>query len=151
MCFSWQATGQPYEQYAKMIFMELNDAWSEFESQGQKPLYWVKEWEEVGGGGLPCHLIKSDKQTSPSSSSRIDVEGQHKSVSQFNYHGATVSLWSDLSPEPSLLSKQMSPGSLEKQKHAWIEGKSWSQRTEDKRKITSVGKKKKLTVDWQEV
>lgn len=34
-----QATGQPYEQYAKMIFMELNDAWSEFESQGQKPLY----------------------------------------------------------------------------------------------------------------
>lgn len=37
--FSWQATGQPYEQYAKMIFMELNDAWSEFESQGQKPLY----------------------------------------------------------------------------------------------------------------
>lgn len=41
-CFSLfnpQATGQPYEQYAKMIFMELNDAWSEFESQGQKPLY----------------------------------------------------------------------------------------------------------------
>lgn len=37
--FSWQATGKPYEQYAKMIFMELNDAWSEFESQGQKPLY----------------------------------------------------------------------------------------------------------------
>lgn len=34
-----QATGQPYEQYAKMIFMELNDAWSEFDSQGQKPLY----------------------------------------------------------------------------------------------------------------
>uniref|UniRef100_A0A8C7ZC49 Auxilin n=1 Tax=Oryzias sinensis TaxID=183150 RepID=A0A8C7ZC49_9TELE len=34
-----KATGQPYEQYAKMIFMELNDAWSEFESQGQKPLY----------------------------------------------------------------------------------------------------------------
>lgn len=34
-----QATGKPYEQYAKMIFMELNDAWSEFESQGQKPLY----------------------------------------------------------------------------------------------------------------
>ncbi|OWK05485.1 DNAJC6 [Cervus elaphus hippelaphus] len=32
------ATGQPYEQYAKMIFMELNDAWSEFENQGQKPL-----------------------------------------------------------------------------------------------------------------
>ncbi|XP_056895322.1 putative tyrosine-protein phosphatase auxilin isoform X2 [Takifugu flavidus] len=34
-----KATGKPYEQYAKMIFMELNDAWSEFESQGQKPLY----------------------------------------------------------------------------------------------------------------
>ncbi|XP_038650395.1 putative tyrosine-protein phosphatase auxilin isoform X1 [Scyliorhinus canicula] len=34
-----KATGEPYEQYAKMIFMELNDAWSEFESQGQKPLY----------------------------------------------------------------------------------------------------------------
>ncbi|XP_032884190.1 putative tyrosine-protein phosphatase auxilin isoform X1 [Amblyraja radiata] len=34
-----KATGQPYEQYAKMIFIELNDAWSEFESQGQKPLY----------------------------------------------------------------------------------------------------------------
>uniref|UniRef100_A0A665V454 Auxilin n=1 Tax=Echeneis naucrates TaxID=173247 RepID=A0A665V454_ECHNA len=34
-----KATGQPYEQYAKMIFMELNDAWSEFEGQGQKPLY----------------------------------------------------------------------------------------------------------------
>ncbi|XP_077463588.1 auxilin isoform X2 [Stigmatopora argus] len=34
-----KATGQAYEQYAKMIFMELNDAWSEFETQGQKPLY----------------------------------------------------------------------------------------------------------------
>ncbi|XP_031715353.1 putative tyrosine-protein phosphatase auxilin isoform X3 [Anarrhichthys ocellatus] len=34
-----KATGKPYEQYAKMIFIELNDAWSEFESQGQKPLY----------------------------------------------------------------------------------------------------------------
>ncbi|XP_062854110.1 putative tyrosine-protein phosphatase auxilin isoform X2 [Trichomycterus rosablanca] len=34
-----KATGKPYEQYAKMIFMELNDAWSEFESQGQKALY----------------------------------------------------------------------------------------------------------------
>lgn len=37
--FPSQATGQPYEQYAKMIFMELNDAWSEFDSQGQKALY----------------------------------------------------------------------------------------------------------------
>lgn len=35
-----QATGQPYEQYAKMIFMELNDAWSEFENQGSKALFW---------------------------------------------------------------------------------------------------------------
>ncbi|XP_043941502.1 putative tyrosine-protein phosphatase auxilin isoform X2 [Protopterus annectens] len=34
-----KATGQPYEQYAKMIFMELNDAWTEFDSQGQKALY----------------------------------------------------------------------------------------------------------------
>ncbi|NXK04232.1 GAK kinase, partial [Herpetotheres cachinnans] len=34
-----KATGQPYEQYAKMIFMELNDAWSEFENQGSKPLF----------------------------------------------------------------------------------------------------------------
>ncbi|KAJ6657116.1 hypothetical protein lerEdw1_002862 [Lerista edwardsae] len=33
------ATGQPYEQYAKMIFMELNDAWSEFENQGSKSLF----------------------------------------------------------------------------------------------------------------
>ncbi|XP_069877736.1 cyclin-G-associated kinase isoform X2 [Dipodomys merriami] len=34
-----KATGQPYEQYAKMIFMELNDAWSEFENQGARPLF----------------------------------------------------------------------------------------------------------------
>ncbi|XP_061420082.1 cyclin-G-associated kinase-like isoform X2 [Lethenteron reissneri] len=33
-----KATGQPYEQYAKMIFMELNDAWAEFENQGQRSL-----------------------------------------------------------------------------------------------------------------
>lgn len=83
------------------------------------------EW----GGGHPCHQIKCDKQTS-SSSSRSDVEGLRKTVSQFNYHGATVSLSSELSPEPSLLSKQMSPGSLEKQKHTWFKGKSWSQRTQ---------------------
>lgn len=38
---SAQATGQPYEQYAKMIFMELNDAWSEFENQGSKALFWT--------------------------------------------------------------------------------------------------------------
>uniref|UniRef100_A0AAY4BT40 Cyclin-G-associated kinase n=1 Tax=Denticeps clupeoides TaxID=299321 RepID=A0AAY4BT40_9TELE len=34
-----KATGQPYEEYAKMIFMELNDAWSEFENQGFKALF----------------------------------------------------------------------------------------------------------------
>ncbi|XP_021571195.1 cyclin-G-associated kinase isoform X2 [Carlito syrichta] len=34
-----KATGQPYEHYAKMIFMELNDAWSEFENQGSRPLF----------------------------------------------------------------------------------------------------------------
>ncbi|NXJ70665.1 GAK kinase, partial [Rostratula benghalensis] len=34
-----KATGQPYEQYAKMIFMELNDAWSEFENHGSKSLF----------------------------------------------------------------------------------------------------------------
>ncbi|XP_047422304.1 cyclin-G-associated kinase isoform X2 [Sciurus carolinensis] len=34
-----KAAGQPYEQHAKMIFMELNDAWSEFESQGSRPLF----------------------------------------------------------------------------------------------------------------
>lgn len=34
-----KATGKPYEQYAKMIFMELNDAWSEFENQGSKALF----------------------------------------------------------------------------------------------------------------
>lgn len=37
----FQATGQPYEQYAKMIFMELSDAWSEFENQGAKALFWA--------------------------------------------------------------------------------------------------------------
>ncbi|KAM9328931.1 cyclin-G-associated kinase [Gastrophryne carolinensis] len=34
-----KATGQPYEQYAKMIFMELSDAWSEFENQGSRALF----------------------------------------------------------------------------------------------------------------
>uniref|UniRef100_A0A671WPK1 Cyclin-G-associated kinase n=1 Tax=Sparus aurata TaxID=8175 RepID=A0A671WPK1_SPAAU len=34
-----KASGKPYEQYAKMIFMELNDAWSEFENQGSKALF----------------------------------------------------------------------------------------------------------------
>ncbi|XP_040822434.1 cyclin-G-associated kinase isoform X3 [Ochotona curzoniae] len=34
-----KAAGQPYEPLARMIFMELNDAWSEFESQGSRPLF----------------------------------------------------------------------------------------------------------------
>ncbi|XP_074526074.1 cyclin-G-associated kinase isoform X2 [Halichoeres trimaculatus] len=34
-----KATGKPYEHYAKMIFMELNDAWTEFENQGSKALF----------------------------------------------------------------------------------------------------------------
>uniref|UniRef100_A0A8C5ASU2 Cyclin G associated kinase n=1 Tax=Gadus morhua TaxID=8049 RepID=A0A8C5ASU2_GADMO len=34
-----KATGKPYEHYAKMIFMELNDAWTEFENQGSKSLF----------------------------------------------------------------------------------------------------------------
>ncbi|XP_058402474.1 cyclin-G-associated kinase isoform X3 [Diceros bicornis minor] len=34
-----KAAGQPYEQYARMIFMELNDAWAEFESQGSRPFF----------------------------------------------------------------------------------------------------------------
>lgn len=34
-----KATGQPFEQHARMIFMELNDAWAEFESQGSRPLF----------------------------------------------------------------------------------------------------------------
>lgn len=39
LSLSLQAAGKPYEQYAKMIFMELNDAWSEFENQGSKALF----------------------------------------------------------------------------------------------------------------
>nr|XP_058157910.1 cyclin-G-associated kinase isoform X2 [Dasypus novemcinctus] len=34
-----KATGQPYEQHARMVFMELSDAWSEFEAQGSRPLF----------------------------------------------------------------------------------------------------------------
>lgn len=34
-----KAAGQPYEQQARMVFMELSDAWSEFESQGARPLF----------------------------------------------------------------------------------------------------------------
>ena len=35
----FKATGLPFEEYAKMIFMELSDAWSEFENQGSKALF----------------------------------------------------------------------------------------------------------------
>ncbi|XP_064624452.1 cyclin-G-associated kinase-like isoform X2 [Lineus longissimus] len=31
--------GGPHEEFAKLVFMELNDAWSEFEEQGMKSLY----------------------------------------------------------------------------------------------------------------
>lgn len=34
-----KAAGQPYEQQARMIFMELSDAWAEFETQGARPLF----------------------------------------------------------------------------------------------------------------
>ncbi|XP_045690127.1 cyclin-G-associated kinase isoform X3 [Phyllostomus hastatus] len=34
-----KAVGQPYEQQARLIFMELSDAWAEFESQGARPLF----------------------------------------------------------------------------------------------------------------
>ncbi|XP_016051333.1 PREDICTED: cyclin-G-associated kinase isoform X3 [Miniopterus natalensis] len=34
-----KATGRPHEQQARLIFMELSDAWSEFESQGARPLF----------------------------------------------------------------------------------------------------------------
>ena len=33
-----QLTGQPNENLARMIFIELNDAWSEFEETGMKSL-----------------------------------------------------------------------------------------------------------------
>ncbi|XP_028359663.1 cyclin-G-associated kinase isoform X2 [Phyllostomus discolor] len=34
-----KAVGQPYEQHARLVFMELSDAWAEFESQGARPLF----------------------------------------------------------------------------------------------------------------
>ncbi|KAM5338996.1 cyclin-G-associated kinase isoform 2-T2 [Glossophaga mutica] len=34
-----KAVGQPYEQQARLVFMELSDAWAEFESQGARPLF----------------------------------------------------------------------------------------------------------------
>ena len=33
-----KATGKPHEDYAKLIFMELNDAWAEFEEKGMQSL-----------------------------------------------------------------------------------------------------------------
>ncbi|XP_076811741.1 cyclin-G-associated kinase-like isoform X1 [Clavelina lepadiformis] len=34
-----KATGKPHEEFAKLIFMELNDAWAEFEEKGMQNLY----------------------------------------------------------------------------------------------------------------
>ncbi|XP_036903221.1 cyclin-G-associated kinase isoform X2 [Sturnira hondurensis] len=34
-----KAAGQPHEQQARLVFMELSDAWAEFESQGARPLF----------------------------------------------------------------------------------------------------------------
>ena len=36
---TFQLAGSPYENLAKMIFMELNDAWASFEDEGMKSLY----------------------------------------------------------------------------------------------------------------
>lgn len=36
---STQLAGQPHEELARQIFIELNDAWSEFEEQGSQSLY----------------------------------------------------------------------------------------------------------------
>lgn len=60
-----QATGKPYEQYAKMIFMELNDAWSEFDSQGQKPLYWIRTDRKWVMSGCPCWFCHLTWNMSP--------------------------------------------------------------------------------------
>jgi hypothetical protein len=37
--FFFQLGGSPHESLAKMIFMELNDAWAQFEEEGMKSLY----------------------------------------------------------------------------------------------------------------
>nr|CAB3248083.1 cyclin-G-associated kinase [Phallusia mammillata] len=34
-----KATGKPHEEYAKLIFMELNDAWADFEEKGMQALF----------------------------------------------------------------------------------------------------------------
>ena len=36
---SLQLTGQPEENLARLIFIELNEGWSEFEKGGMKSLY----------------------------------------------------------------------------------------------------------------
>ena len=36
---SFQLTGEPHENLARQIFIELNDAWSEFEETGMQSLY----------------------------------------------------------------------------------------------------------------
>lgn len=79
----FQATGQPYEQYAKMIFMELNDAWSEFESQGQKPLYWVHMEKELAKG------LKEEEQEEALADYVISVWGwrvNHPGTQQQRHH-----------------------------------------------------------------
>lgn len=35
----FQLGGSPHESLAKLIFMELNDAWAQFEEEGMKSLY----------------------------------------------------------------------------------------------------------------
>ena len=39
LMYGGQLTGHPHENLARLIFIELNDAWSEFEETGMKPLY----------------------------------------------------------------------------------------------------------------
>lgn len=37
----FQLGGSPHESLAKLIFMELSDAWAQFEEEGMKSLYWI--------------------------------------------------------------------------------------------------------------
>lgn len=37
--FLFQLTGSPHENLARMIFMELSEAWAQFEEEGMKSLY----------------------------------------------------------------------------------------------------------------
>lgn len=78
-----QATGQPYEQYAKMIFMELNDAWSEFESQGQKPLYWINKWEQVSEERTSVLIMSSLPKKCVTTSGQHTVLQPHHAASTF--------------------------------------------------------------------